>query len=100
MGTIGYEWRIAGRELAGGGCGDESSESGVSECVDTISDGLTAALRRHYGSEAPDVLAGILTRSWGPLRHSLLTDGASATLKAGGSWRGVNGPISVRLWAL
>jgi hypothetical protein len=100
MTSIGFEWRIAGRELAGGGCGDESSESGVSDCVDTISDSLTAALRRHYGSEDPEVLAGILMRSWGPLRHTMLTDGASATIKSGGTWRGSNGPITVRLWAL
>jgi hypothetical protein len=99
MDTIGYQWRIKGRELAGGTCRD-SDGSGVADCLDSVVEGVTGALRRHYQEEGPDVLANILYTFWGPLRHSVLTDGDSATRKSGGSWEGSAGPINVRIWAL
>jgi hypothetical protein len=93
--SIGYEWRIRGHELAGGSC-----SSGVADCVDAVVEGLTGALRRHFEDERPEVFAQILTGFWGPLRHSIVTDGVSATKQPGGSWEGSAGPINVRIWAL
>jgi hypothetical protein len=92
--SISYQWRIRGRELAGG------TSAGVADGMDAVVTGITAALRRHYEDERPEVLANILMQSWGPLRHAMLTDGVSATSKPGGSWEGSAGPINVRIWAL
>lgn len=94
--SIGYQWRITGREMAGGACRD----SGVADCVDSVADGLTDALRRTYAREGPEVLGHVLYSAWGPLRASLVTDGVSATRKAGGAWEGSAGAINVRIWAL
>jgi hypothetical protein len=87
--VIGYELTLAGRAGAGG----------VASSMDDAVTAVTAALRASYGSEAPEVLAGILTRSWGPLRASMATDGADA-LRSAGEWRGSAPGIAVTLWAL
>jgi hypothetical protein len=99
--TVGYKWRLAGRELAGGNKRvDGSDGDGVADAVQDVSDALTAALRRTYGQGDPEVLARVLTGVWGPLRHTMLTDGVTATQTAGGSWKGSAGPITVELWCL
>jgi hypothetical protein len=97
MTDLGYTWRIAGREIAGGKC---SEGSGVADCVDAVAEGVDGALRRHYMPDGPEVLAQVLYAVWGPLRHSMVTDGTLATREKGGSWQGSNGPVSVRIWAL
>jgi hypothetical protein len=97
MSSIGFTWRIAGHALGGGTCQDSE---GVAKDVQAVSDALTAAIRCTYGSEDPETLARVLTAYWGPLRHSLLTDGATATQESGGSWASTAGPITVKLWCL
>lgn len=99
--TVGYKWRLAGRELAGGNKRVEACDGdGVADAVQDVTDALTAALRRTYGREDPETLAKLLTAYWGPLRHTMQTDGVTATRSAGGRWRGSAGPISVELWCL
>jgi hypothetical protein len=100
MSSIGYTWRINGWEMAGGTKPDTCSSDGVANTADDVSAAVTAAIRRTYGEERPEVLARVLTDYWGPLRHSLLTDGVTATQKAGGSWESSAGPITVKLWCL
>jgi hypothetical protein len=87
--VIGYEWRIASKVPT----------TGVAESVDAVCEALTASLRALLAPQAPEVQAGVLTRSWGPLRHSMLTDGVSA-LREAGRWEGSAMGITVSLWAL
>lgn len=91
--SIGYSWRLSGAH----GIADSS---GVADSVQDVSDGLTAALRAAYGSHGPEVLGKVLTASWGPLRHSLLTDGVSAIQQTGRRWQGSAPGISVEVWSL
>jgi hypothetical protein len=100
MSSIGYTWRIAGREQASGtkphGCDSE----GVARDVQAVSDALTRSIRLTYQGEDPETLARVLTTYWGPLRHQLLTDGVTATQESGGTWTSTAGPITVKLWCL
>lgn len=100
--SISYRWVIKGHEIAHGvRGGDEGcSGDGVAEDVEAVCTALTAAIRTHYGFRGPEALARVLTAYWGPLRHQALTDGVSATQKAGGHWKGSAGPITVELWCL
>lgn len=91
--AIGYEWRLHGRELAGGGCAD-----GVAQCVEDVADSVQGGLRRHF-ADKPEVLAAVLTNVWGPLRHSMLTDGVTG-LRDEKSWTGSAPGLTVRLWRL
>lgn len=99
--SIGYTWRIAGRDLGGGTClGTTCGSEGVAKDVQAVSDALTAAIRCAYKGEDPETLARVLTAYWGPLRHTLLTDGVTATQTGGGTWTSTAGPITVKLWCL
>jgi hypothetical protein len=88
--TIGYRWTLA----------DNDGDGGVANDVEDVCRALTATLRDTYGQEDPETLARLLTGSWGPLRHTMLTDGTSATQTSGGRWQGSAGPITVELWCL
>lgn len=98
--SIGYTWRIGLEVGQSSGADGRCDASGVAKDVESVSAAIADALRREYGHRGPDALARVLTAYWGPLRHSMLTDGVSATATPGGRWESSAGPISVTLWCL
>ena len=88
--SMGYRVTVAGAELG----------SGVASTVEDVCTAVTAALRGTYGESDPEVLAGVLTRSWGPLRHSVLTDGATAMAQGEREWTSSGAHLAVTLWSL
>lgn len=90
MTALGYALRIDG----------QSAGEGVAKSHDDAVEAVDDALRRYYMPQGPEVLSAVLWGVWGPLRHSMATDGALATRSSGGSWEGSADMINVRIWAL